>query len=169
MRTRGRAAAVISPWDISSWVAGFDGTAVPYRGNAPLMTDLAAGQVQSGFIASAGAIPHVQAGRLKGLAVSSEQRSPLVPDVPTMAESGYPGMKLTTYFTLLAPANTPAPIIALLERDVKAAAQDPDLQAKWRASDIVPLGTSSAEAAAILKAEIALWADIVKRANLQER
>ena len=86
-----------------------------------------------------------------------------------MAESGYPGMKLTTYFTLLAPANTPAPIIALWEREVKAAAKDPDLQAKWRASDIVPLGTSSVEAVATLKAEIALWADIVKRARLQER
>ena len=93
-------------------VAGFDGTAVPYRGNAPLMTDLAAGQVQSGFIASAGAIPHVQAGRLKGLAVSSEQRLPLVPDVPTMAESGYPGMKLTIdgLPLLLAPRDSLAPI-----------------------------------------------------------
>lgn len=150
-------------------VAGFDGTAVPYRGNAPLMTDLAAGQMQSGFIASAGAIPHVQAGRLKGLAVSSDKRSPLVPDVPTMAEAGYPGMKLTTFFTLLAPAKTPAPIIALLEQAVIAAVKDPDLQAKWQASDIMPLGTSSAEAAATIKDELALWADIVKRANLQER
>ena len=150
-------------------LAGFDGTPVPYRGNAPLMTDLAAGQVQSGFIASAGAMPHVRAGRLRGLAVSAEKRSPLAPDVPTMAEAGYPGMKLTTFFTLLAPAKTPAAIIALLEREVQTAVKDPGLQAKWRASDIEPLGSSAAEAAATLKTEIALWADIVKRAKLQER
>ena len=63
-------------------LAGFSGTPVPYRGNAPLMTDLAAGQVQSGFIASAGAMQHVRAGRLRGLAMSAEKRSPLAPDVP---------------------------------------------------------------------------------------
>ena len=150
-------------------LAGFEGTAVPYRGNAPLMNDLAAGQVQSGFIASAGAIPHVRAGRLRGLAISSEKRSPLAPDVPTMAEAGYPGMKLTSYFVLLAPAKTPAPIVALLEREVKKAVKSPELQAAWHASDIEPLGSTSAEAKATLKSEIALWADIVKRANLQQR
>jgi tripartite-type tricarboxylate transporter receptor subunit TctC len=149
--------------------AGFDGTPVPYRGNAPLMTDLAAGQVQSGFISAAGAIPHVKAGRLRGLAVSSEKRTPLAPDVPTMAEAGYPGMKLATYYTLLAPAKTPEPIVTLLQREVQKAVSDPELQAKWRASDVEPLANSAGQARAILKEEIALWADIVKRANLQER
>jgi tripartite-type tricarboxylate transporter receptor subunit TctC len=149
-------------------LAGFQGVPVPYRGNAPLMTDLAAGQVQAGFIASAGAIPHVAAGRLKGLAISSAKRSPLVPHVPTTAEAGYPQMKLDTYFVLLAPAKTPAATLALLEREVQKAVKLPDLQAKWQANDIEPLGTSAAEAKAILKSETALWADIVARAKLQQ-
>jgi tripartite-type tricarboxylate transporter receptor subunit TctC len=149
-------------------LAGFSGTPVPYRGNAPLMTDLAAGQVQSGFIASAGAVPHVRAGRLRGLAISSGKRSALVPDVPTVAEAGYPQMKLNTWFVLLAPAKTPPAILAVLEREVRKAVQSPDIQAKWRASDIEPLGSSAAEAKARLKEETALWAYIVKRAKLQQ-
>jgi tripartite-type tricarboxylate transporter receptor subunit TctC len=150
-------------------LADFGGTAVPYRGNAPLMTDLAAGQVNSGFIASAGAIPHVRAGRLRGLAISSDKRSPLAPDVPTVAEAGFPKMKLNTWFVLLAPAQTPPPILTLLEREVQKALQLPDLKEKWLASDIAPLGTSAAEAKDLLKAETALWADIVKRAKLQQQ
>ena len=149
-------------------LAGFDGTPVPYRGNAPLMTDLAAGQVQSGFIASAGAMPHVRAGRLKGLAISSDKRSALAPDVPTIAEAGYPQMKLHTWFVLLAPAKTPPEILAVLEREVRNVVQLPELQERWRASDIEPLGTSAAEAKASLKTETALWTDIVERAKLQQ-
>ncbi len=150
-------------------LTGFKGTAVPYRGNAPLMTDLAAGQVQSGFIASAGAIPHVRAGRLRGLAISSDRRSPLAPDVPTTAEAGYPQMKLNTWFVLLAPAKTPPAILSMLEREVRKIVKMPDLQAKWRASDIQPLGSSAAEAKKQLKEETALWADIVKRAKLEQQ
>ncbi|MPZ41070.1 MAG: tripartite tricarboxylate transporter substrate binding protein [Rhizobiales bacterium] len=151
-----------------SLLAGFSGTPVPYRGNAPLMTDLAAGQVQSGFIASAGAIPHVQAGRLKGLAIAGETRSPLVPSVPTMSEAGYPKLKLDTYFVLLAPANTPLNIVRLLEREVQAITKLRDVTDKWRTSDIDPLGTSAAEAAAVLKEERALWGDVVRRAKLDQ-
>jgi tripartite-type tricarboxylate transporter receptor subunit TctC len=150
-------------------LTGFKGTAVPYRGNAPLMTDLAAGQVQSGFIASAGAIPHVRAGRLRGLAISSDKRSPLAPDVPTTAEAGYPQMKLNTWFVLLAPAKTPPAILSMLEREVRKIVKMPDLQAKWRASDIQPLGSSAAGAKKQLKEETALWADIVKRAKLEQQ
>lgn len=149
-------------------MAGFDAVQVPYRGNAPLMVDLVAGQVKAGFIASAGAMPHVRAGRLKGLAVSATSRSPLAPDVPTAAEAGYPDMKLNTYFVLLAPAKTPPSIMALLEREVRQALQSPDLQEKLRASDIGTLATSAQEAKARLRAETALWADIVKRGNLQQ-
>ena len=149
-------------------LAGFDATPVPYRGNAPLMNDLAAGQVSSGFIASAGAIPHVRAGRLKGLAISSQTRSPLAPNVPTMAEVGFPQMKLNTWFVLLAPAKTPPSILTLLEREVRTAVQLPDLKEKWAASDITALGAPATESKELLKAETALWADIVTRAKLQQ-
>ena len=85
-------------------MAGFETVQVPYRGNAPLVIDLVAGQVKAGFVATAGVIQHVRDGRLKGLAISAAARSPLAPDVPTTAEAGYPDFKLATYFVLLAPA-----------------------------------------------------------------
>jgi tripartite-type tricarboxylate transporter receptor subunit TctC len=148
-------------------MAGFEAVQVPYRGNAPLVVDLVAGQVKAGFVATAGVIAHVRAGRLKGLAISSTKRSVLAPDVPTTAEAGYPDMKLNTYFVMLAPAKTPDAIVALLERELQAALKSLDLQEKFRAQDIEPLGTTPAEARAVLRAETALWADIVKRGNLR--
>ena len=88
-------------------VAGFETVQVPYRGNAPLVIDLVAGQVKAGFVSTAGVIGHVRAGRLKGLAISSAKRSPLAPDVPTAAEAGYPDFKVDTYFAMLGPAGLP--------------------------------------------------------------
>jgi tripartite-type tricarboxylate transporter receptor subunit TctC len=148
-------------------MAVFEAVQVPYRGNAPLVVDLLAGQVKCGFVATAGVVAHVGAGRLKGLAISSAKRSALAPDVPTTAEAGYPDMKLNTYFVLLAPARTPDAVVALLEREIQAALKAPDLQEKFRAQDIEPLGTTAAEATTVLRAETALWADIVKRGNLR--
>ncbi len=132
----GPAAAGTLPWNISALMAGFDAVQVPYRGNAPLVIDLVAGQVKAGFVASAGVIPHVREGRLRGLAISSAKRSPLAPEVPTTAEAGYPDLKLNTYFVLLAPAKTPDPVIVLIEREIKSALQSADLQEKFRAHDI---------------------------------
>ncbi len=88
-------------------MAGFETVQVPYRGNAPLVVDLLAGQVKAGFVATAGVIQHVRDGKLKGLAISATARSPLAPDVPTTAEAGYPDFKLGSYFVLLGPAGLP--------------------------------------------------------------
>jgi tripartite-type tricarboxylate transporter receptor subunit TctC len=148
-------------------MAGFDAVQVPYRGNAPLVIDLVGGQVKAGFVSTAGVIAHVRERRLKGLAISSTQRSPLAPDVPTTAEAGYPDLKINTYFVLLAPARTPDAIIGLLEREIQTALKAPDLQEKFRVQDIIPLGTTPAEAKAKLREETVLWADIVKRGNLR--
>jgi tripartite-type tricarboxylate transporter receptor subunit TctC len=148
-------------------MAGFDAVQVPYRGNAPLVVDLVGGQVTAGFVATAGVIAHVRERRLKGLAISAAQRSSLAPAVPTIAQAGYPDLKINTYFVLLAPARTPDAVIALIEHEIQSALKAPDLQEKFRAQDIVPLGTTPAEARAILRAETALWAEIVKRGNLR--
>ena len=93
----------------------------------------------------------------------------MAPNVPTMAEAGFPQMKLKTWFVLLAPARTPPHLLALLEREAQAALKSPDLRERWLAMDITPLGTSAAQAKELLKAETALWADIVKRAKLQQK
>ena len=99
-------------------MAGFQTTPVPYRGNPQLVTDLVGGQIKAGFVAASGVIQHVREGRLKGLAVSTRSRSPLAPDVPTIAEAGYPEFEFASYHVLAAPAGIPEPVAALLEREV---------------------------------------------------
>jgi tripartite-type tricarboxylate transporter receptor subunit TctC len=147
--------------------AGFKGTHVPYRGNAPLVNDLIAGQIKFAFVATAGVINHVRGGRLKGLAISAARRSELAPDVPTVAESGYPGFQVETYFVFAAPAAVPEPVAALLEREVREALQSPDLKERFRTQDIGILGSTGAQAKMRIKADAELWAGIVKAANMQ--
>lgn len=148
-------------------MAGFEAVQVPYRGNAPLVTDLVAGQVKAGFIATAGVIQHVRDGKLRGLAISSTTRTPLAPEVPTTAESGYPDFKLSTYFVLLAPAGLPDAIAELVEREVRAALQAPDLKERLRPQDVQIVASNAAEARAFLREDSALWARIAKDAKLQ--
>ena len=147
--------------------ADFKANPVPYKGNAPLVNDLVAGHIKAGFVASAGVLPHVKAGRLKALAISSASRTDLAPDVPTIAESGYPGFNVETYFVLMAPAGVPDAIVTLLEREANKALKAPDLQARMRQIDLVPIGTTGAEAEARIKADRELWAGVVKAANLR--
>jgi tripartite-type tricarboxylate transporter receptor subunit TctC len=146
--------------------AGFEATHVPYRSNPAMVVDLVAGQVKVGFVISSGMMDHVLAGRLKGLGVSRTSRSPLAPDVPTIAESGYPGFRVETYFVLLAPAGLPEPIAALLEREVQAALKHPDIVERLRAMDTTPVGIVGPEVQARLKADREAWAKVVARANM---
>ena len=148
-------------------MAKFETVQVPYRGNAPLVVDLVAGQVKAGFVSTAGVIQHVRDGKLKGLAISSTVRSLLAPDVPTTAEAGYPDFKLGTYFVLLAPAGLPDAIAERLEREVRAVLASPELKEKFRPQDIEVIGSNAAEARAFLREDTALWARIAKDANLR--
>jgi tripartite-type tricarboxylate transporter receptor subunit TctC len=147
--------------------ADFQATPVPYRGNAPLVTDLIAGQIKSGFVGTAGVIEHVRAGRLKGLAVSARSRSLLAPTVPTLAEVGYPDFNVELYYVMLVPAGVPEPIAGLLEREVRQALQSPDLREKFRSQATEIAATTSAEAKARLKADAEMWAKVVKAANMR--
>lgn len=148
-------------------LAGFETVQVPYRGNAPLVIDLLAGQVKAGFVATAGVIQHVRDRKLKGLAISGARRSPLAPDVPTTAEAGYPSFRLQTYFILLGPAGLPDAIADLLEREVREVLRLPELQEKFRPQDVQVIGSTAAEAREFLRADTALWAKIAKQAKLQ--
>jgi tripartite-type tricarboxylate transporter receptor subunit TctC len=147
--------------------AGFEATHVPYRGNPPMVADLVAGQVKAGFVTSAGMMEHVYAGRLRGLGVSHTKRSPLAPDVSTIAEAGYPGFSVETISVMLAPAGLPDPIAALLEREVQAALKRPDVIERFRSMDTAVAGISGAEAQARLKADRAAWAKVVAAANMR--
>lgn len=142
-------------------LAGFPATPVPYRGNAQLATDLAAGQIKVGFVGSGGVIEHVRAGRLKGLAVSSAARMSMAPDIPTIAEAGY-DFQRETYFVLLVPAATPEPVVALIEREARRALQAPDLVDRFHSLNIEIVASSGSEAKARLEADTRLWAKVIK-------
>ena len=140
---------------------------VPYRGNAPLVTDLIGGQIKVGFVATAGVIQHVRAGRLRGFAVSSRERSQLAPEIPTIAESGVPDFEFLTHFILLAPAGLPADVAATLEREAREALMTEDMQKKFAPQDLTFRASSSADTAKLIKAEYELWAGVSKAANMK--
>jgi tripartite-type tricarboxylate transporter receptor subunit TctC len=148
-------------------LAGFRGTPVPYRGNPQLVTDLVGGQIKFGFVATTGVAPHVREGRLKGLAVSTRQRSPLAPSLPTLAEAGYPEFEFDSYHVLAAPAAIPEPIALLLEREVMRALALSDLQEKLRVQDILIAPTPGAEAKARIKSDFEKWAKVVEATNMR--
>jgi tripartite-type tricarboxylate transporter receptor subunit TctC len=124
------------------------------------------GQIQAGFLATSGVLQNVKDGRLKALAVSSLQRTPLAPDIPTIGESGYPGFDVGFYQVMLAPAGVPEEIKTLLEREVQRALQSPELQARLRAQALEPIGSTSADTSARLKATAERWRTVIKSANI---
>jgi tripartite-type tricarboxylate transporter receptor subunit TctC len=147
--------------------AGFEGVHVPYKGNAEVVMSLVGGQIQAGFLATPGVLQNVRDGRLKALAVSSPRRTPLAPDVPTIAESGHSGFEVGFYQMMLAPAGIPEAIRALLEREVQHALQSPDLQARLRAQALEPIVSTGAETSALLKTAAERWQTVIKTANIR--
>src|SRR5262245_18793345 len=141
-------------------MAGFSATPVPYRGNTQLAVDLAAGQIKTGFVSPSGMIDHIRSGRLKGLAISAAKRSPVVPDIPTIAEAGYDFVR-ETYFVLLAPAGTPESIAALLEREARSALQSAELARPFAEMNVNIVASSGAEARTRLEADAKLWVKVI--------
>jgi len=145
-------------------LAGVDIVHVPYRG--ALFTDVISGRVSITLQNAGSVLPAVRDGKLRALAVTSLQRSPNLPSLPTIAESGFPDFEATSWFALLAPAATPAAIIGKLHQEsVKALAQ-PALQARFAQLGIDTVGSSPAELAAIIKADIGKWARVIKEAGI---
>jgi tripartite-type tricarboxylate transporter receptor subunit TctC len=142
-------------------LASFKATPVPYRGNPQLVTDLVAGQIKFGFVATSGVAQHVREGRLRGLAVSTRKRSPLAPNLPTLAEAGYPEFEFDTYHVLAAPAAIPEPIAVPLEREVLRTLALSDVQEKLRVQDILIVPTPGAEAKARITSDFQKWAKVV--------
>ncbi|NGM19183.1 tripartite tricarboxylate transporter substrate binding protein [Roseomonas stagni] len=142
---------------------GAEATHVPYRGSAPMLTDMLAGQVSICFDTPALIAPHHAAGRLRCLAVATGARSPLMPDVPTAAEAGLPQYKAYSWFGLFAPAGTPAAIVTRMNEAVRAAVTDPGNKARLEEQDLPPIAEGSpAEFAAFLRRELAEWVPVVR-------
>jgi tripartite-type tricarboxylate transporter receptor subunit TctC len=135
---------------------------IPYKGSAPAMTDMIGGQVQVMFDNMPSALPHVKAGKLRALAVTSAQRSPSAPDVPTMSEAGLDGFDVQSWFGLLAPKGTPRDIITRLNAESVKALGTADIKERFMDLGAVP-GPMSPEAfGEFIRAEITRWADVVK-------
>jgi tripartite-type tricarboxylate transporter receptor subunit TctC len=147
--------------------AGLDVVHVPYKGFGPALTDLLAGQVSAAFATTLAALPHVRAGKLHALGISSARRSAAAPEVPTIAESGLPGFDVNEWQMLLAPAGTPPAILERMQREVVAALQVNEVRARFTELGAMPVGSSAAEAQAFLRAELARWADLAKRAGIK--
>src|SRR6185295_14053816 len=148
-------------------LAKVDMVHVPYKGGGPAVVDAVSGQVTMTFGNLTTVLPFARAGRLRALAVTSPTRSPLLPDMPTMAESGVPGFEASTWNGLIAPAATPKDIVAKLNADIVRVLRLPDLREKLAANALEPIGDSSADFGAFIAREIDRWAKVVKAAGLK--
>lgn len=138
---------------------------VPYRGSAPMLTDLLAGQVQVTFDNMPSSIAHIKAGKLRALAVTTAQRNPQLPDVPTVAES-VPGYEASAFFGWGVPKGTPKEIVAVLNKHINDALKDPAMLAKLTELGGVPIPGSPEDFGKIVAAETEKWEKVVRAANL---
>lgn len=148
-------------------LAGAEIVHVPYKGAGPAMVDVLSGRVQLYFATMPAAMPHVKSGKLAAVAVTSARRSPALPDVPTIAESGVAGYEASTWYGLLAPAHTPGAAVARLHQATVKILADAALREKLAGQGFEPIGDSPGEFGAYIKSEIAKWAKVVRDAGIR--
>jgi tripartite-type tricarboxylate transporter receptor subunit TctC len=147
--------------------AGFDMLHVPYRANPLAVADLLGGQISLVFADVSTTLPQIRAGKVKGLGVSSVQRSPLAPDLPTMTEEGIPNYEMIGWFAAFVPAKTPKPIVEKLNSAIKAAVEDKAVQESLLKAGIEPLTSTPEELRAYVVSETKKWADVVRAAGIE--
>jgi tripartite-type tricarboxylate transporter receptor subunit TctC len=147
--------------------AGIQMTHVPYKGNGPALTDLLGGQVQLSILTVAPSLPHIKAGKLRALAATSPARLPVLPDLPTVAELGYPGYEVRSWYGLLTPARTPRAIITKLHHEIAAILKQREAIEGLRAQGIDAIGNSPEEFAKHVRNEINRWGRVIKAINLR--
>jgi tripartite-type tricarboxylate transporter receptor subunit TctC len=146
--------------------AGLDMTHIPYKGGAPAVADLVAGQVHMYFGNASELIQHSRSGRIRLLGVSSEKRAPQLPDVPAIAET-YAGFRTLTWNGLLAPAGTPRAIVDRIAAEVQKAVRDPAIAERLAKIGVDPVGSTPAEFAATIQADIAQWRGVIQAAGIR--
>src|SRR5215831_7844937 len=146
-------------------MAGIKLTHVPYKGSAPALTDLLGGHVAIYFSSLPPAIGLVKDGKVRALAVTGAKRSPVFPDLPTVAEAGLPGYEAVLHYGIVAPAGTPGPVIAKLNQALQTALANEDVKAKIAADGAEPLPSTPAEYAADIDREEAKWSEIVRKSG----
>jgi tripartite-type tricarboxylate transporter receptor subunit TctC len=148
-------------------MAGIDIVHVPYKGTTQFLPDLMSGRVQMSVDNVLAHLPHIKSGKVRVLAVASAQRSPLLPQVPTMAEAGLPGFESATNYTLFGPAKLPGAIVTSLNRETNLVLEQPDTREKLLAQGVVPLGGPVEAVQAHVPREMAKWTAIIKASNLK--
>jgi tripartite-type tricarboxylate transporter receptor subunit TctC len=147
-------------------LTGIEMVHVPYRGDAPALQDLLAGQIQVIFCQLPAAITHIRSGALRPLGVTTAKRTPLLPDVPTIAETGVTGFEATSWYGIFAPTGTAPEIIERVNREANLALQQPETRARLAEIATTPIGGTPQEFARYLDADIARWAKVVHAAKL---
>jgi tripartite-type tricarboxylate transporter receptor subunit TctC len=142
-------------------------TGVNYKGSGPAMTDLLGGQIPLLVDSLASALPQVKAGKIKALAMTSAQRVPQLPDVPTVAEAGFPGFDGSGWGGLVVPAGTPPAVVAKISTDVQKLLRDPEFQQKIIDRGAIPDSRGAKEWSAFVDSEVIKWGDVIKKANLK--
>jgi tripartite-type tricarboxylate transporter receptor subunit TctC len=146
-------------------MTGIDMTHVPYKGRASAIPDLLGGRVTMMFDNMPSSLPLVKEGKLRALGVTSLQRSPAAPEIPTIAEQGLPGFEAVSWFALFAPAGTPRPVVDRLQGEVKKILAAPEIAKKLAEIGLETVGSTPDELAAYQRAEIAKWARVVKESG----
>ena len=148
-------------------MAGIEMAHVPYRGAAPAFNDLIPGRVDVMFNLVSSSVPLVRAGKIRALAIATLERIAMLPDLPTIAESGVPGFDVSSWVALLAPAQTPDRIVVRLNADVVAALADEQTRRKFAELGVVPVASGPAELTATIKADMAKWGPLIRDVGIQ--
>jgi tripartite-type tricarboxylate transporter receptor subunit TctC len=156
---------LLSEWFSS--IANIKMTHVPYKGSAPAVADLIAGQVNCAIDTLTSALPHVRTKRLRALAIGTPQRYKAAPDIPTFAEAGYPQFEPLGWWGFLAPANTPQPIVARLNEEIRKALAAPDVRERLEATGAIPVGNSAEEFAQQIKTSVDIYVKVARNANIR--
>lgn len=147
--------------------AGVQTEHIPYNGMAPAVNDVVSGTVQMMFAGVSTVLPHIQSGKLRALAIAAPERLEQLPGVPTVAESGYPGFDVTSWYGIVVPAGVPEPIVRKLQADIAAVLAEDGIRKQFAGLGVVPVGSSTADFAAKIANETRKWSDIVRKAGIQ--
>lgn len=149
-----------------SRIAGIQLNHVPYKGGGPMMADVIGGQVPLMITGTLATLPHVKTGKLKALAIGSPGRNPLLPDVPTFAESGYPEFAAEVFFSLFVPANTPADVAPALLRALQKTLADPEVRKRLEEQALVVVGTDADALRTHFRREMSKWGEVIKTSGI---
>jgi tripartite-type tricarboxylate transporter receptor subunit TctC len=148
-------------------VSGTDIVHVPYNGNGPAGIAVMGGQVQALFGSMPAVLPQAKSGKIRPIAVGTAKRSPALPDVPTVAEQGYPGFEVSLWLGFFAPKGTPAPIVTRLTNELLAIAKSPEMKEQFERNGADPMTTTPAELTKLMKTELEKYSKVIKQANIK--